>query len=68
MEKNKHVQFQCGKLSITTYVSLPANEYDVQGILHRQVSLAAVSHIYVFHKAKKSGKYLKIHLWLALKM
>ena len=67
-EANKHVGIQRGTLSITTSVSLPANEYDVQGILHRQVSLAAVNQIYVFHKAIKSGKYLKIHLWLAMKM
>ena len=65
-EANKHVGIQRGTLSITTSVSLHAN--DVQGILHRQVSLPAVNHIYVLHKAMKSGKYFKIHLWLALKM
>ena len=37
-----HVQLRCGSLSITTPVSLLANEFDVRRMLHVQVSLAAV--------------------------
>ena len=45
-------------------MSLQANEFDVQSTLHRQVSLAAVNHSYVFHEAmngckKKSKDSLK---------
>ena len=36
---------RCGSLSITTPVSLLANEFDVWSELHVQVSLAAVSQI-----------------------
>ena len=42
-----HVRFGCGSLSITTSVSLLANEFDVRSVLHWQVSLAAVNQIYV---------------------
>ena len=39
------------------------NEFDVQRVLHGQVSLAAVNHIYVFHEimngCKKSKDSLK---------
>ena len=44
-----------------TPVSLLANESDVQSILHRQVRLAAVNQIYVFHEAMNGCKNLKIH-------
>ena len=40
-----------------TPVALLANEFDVLSVLHRQVSLAAVNQMYVFHVAKN----LKIH-------
>ena len=46
-----HVRIRCGSLSITTPVSLLANEFDVRSELHGQVSLAAVNQIYVFHEA-----------------
>ena len=46
-----HVRLGCGSLSITTPVSLLANEFDVGSVLHEQVSLAAVNQIYVFHEA-----------------
>ena len=36
-------QTRCGSLSITAPVSLLANEFDVQSIVHEQVSLAAVN-------------------------
>ena len=38
-------------MSITTPVSLLANELDVRSVLHGQVSLAAVNHICVIHEA-----------------
>ena len=56
-----HMQIGCGSLSITTPVSLLANEFDVQSALHRQVSSAAVNQIYVFHEAMNGCKNLKIH-------
>ena len=50
----------CGSLSITTPVSLLANEFDVQSVLHGHVSLAAVNHImFFFHEAMNSCKILK---------
>ena len=55
------VQNRCGSLSITTPLSLLANEIDVQSILHGHVSLAAVNHIYVFREVMNSSKNLKIH-------
>ena len=57
-----HVRLRCGSLSITTPLSLLANEFDVQrSIMHRKVSLAAVNQIYVFHEAMNGCKNLKIH-------
>ena len=53
----------CGSLSITTPVSLLANEFDARSILHGQVSLAAFNQICVIHDAvngcKKSKDSLK---------
>ena len=49
------------ELSITTIVSLLANEFDVQSQLAWQVSLVAVNPIYVFHEVLDSCKNLKIH-------
>ena len=43
-----HLRLRCGSLSITTPVSLPADEFDVQSVLHRQVSLAAVNQFMSF--------------------
>ena len=65
-----HVRLRCGSLSISTpwSVSLLANEFDVPSVFHRQVSLAAVSQIYVFHEAMNSCKNLKIHYPLAFKL
>ena len=40
-----------GSLSITTTVSLLANEFNARSPLHGQVSLAAVNQICVIHKA-----------------
>ena len=58
-----HVGLRCGSLSITTPVSLLANEFNVRSVLHGQVSLAAVNQIYIFHEAmngcKKSKDSLK---------
>ena len=38
-----HMGLRCGSMSITTPVSLLANEFDVKSELHGQVSLAAVN-------------------------
>ena len=48
-------------LSITTPMSLLANEFDVRSVLRGQVSLAAVNQICVFHEAMNGCKNLKIH-------
>ena len=56
-----HVRLGCGLLSITTPVSLLANELDVQSVLHGQVSLKAVNQICVIHEAMKVAKNLKVH-------
>ena len=55
------VQIRCGLLSITTTVSLLDNDLNVQKVLHGQVNLAAVNHIYVFHEVMNGCKNLKIH-------
>ena len=54
-----HVPIRCDSLSITTPVSLLANEFDVGSILHGQVSLAAVNQIYVIHEAMNGCKKSK---------
>ena len=46
---------------VPTPVSLQAKEFDVQSVLHRQVSLAAANHIYIFHDVMNGCKNLKIH-------
>ena len=56
-----HVQLRCGSLSMTTPVSLLANEFDVRSVLQGQVSLAAVNQICVIHEAMNGCKNLKIH-------
>ena len=56
-----HMQLGCGSLSITPSVSLMANEFDVLSVLHEQVSLADVNHIYVFCEVMNGYKNLKIH-------
>ena len=45
-----HVRLRCGSLSITTQMSLLANEFGVRSVLHGQVSLAAVNQIHVIHE------------------
>ena len=54
-----HVQLGCGALSITTPVSLLANEFEVQSVLHGQVRLAAVNHTCVIHEAMNGCKKYK---------
>ena len=44
------------------------NEFDVESILHEQVSLAAVNQIYVIHEAMNCCINLKIHYRIASKM
>ena len=56
-----HTRLRCGSLSITTPVSLLANEFDVQNELHGKVSLEVVNQICVIHEAMKGCKNLKIH-------
>ena len=56
-----HMRLRCGPLSITITVSLLANEFDVRGLLHGQVSLAAANQIYIIHEAMNGCKILKIH-------
>ena len=46
----------CGSLSITTPVSLLANELNDRGVLHGQVSLIAVNQMYVIPEAMKGCK------------
>ena len=62
-----HMQVRCGSLSITTPVSLLANEFGVRSVLHGQVSLAAVNQVYVIHEAMNGCKNLKVHFKIALK-
>ena len=63
-----HVRLPCGSQSITTPVSLLANEFDVQSVLHEQVSLAAVNQICVIHETMNGCKNLRIHKRFASKM
>ena len=56
------------KQSNSQTVSLLANEFNVRGVLHGQVSLAAVNQIYVIHGAMNGCRNLKIYQRLALKM
>ena len=56
-----HVRLGCGSLSITTPVSLLANEFDVRSVLHRQGSLAAVNQICINYEDMNCCKNLKIY-------
>ena len=56
-----HVRLGCGSLSITTPLSLLANEFDVRSVLHGQVSLAAVNQICAIHEAMNGCKNRMIH-------
>ena len=51
-----HVPLRCGSLSITTPVSLLANEFDVRSVLHGQMSWVAVNQICVIHEAMNGCK------------
>ena len=55
-----HMRHGCGSLSITTPVSLLANEFGVPSVLHGQVSWAAVNQIRKNHEAMNGCKNLKI--------
>ena len=66
MEQTRSLFCMCD-LSITTPVSLLANEFNVRCELHTRVSLAAGNQIYVIHEAMNGCKNLKIHERLALK-
>ena len=54
-----HVRLRCGSLSITTPVPQMANEFDVRGVLHGQVSFAAVYQVCIFHEGMNGCKNLK---------
>ena len=55
--------------SIVEHASVPllANEFDVQSVLHRQVSLDLVN-LYVIHEVMSDCKNLKIYYRIASKM
>ena len=63
-----HVRLGCGSLSITTPVTLLANEFDVQSVLHGQVTLAAVNQVCVIHEAMNGCENLKIRQRITSKM
>ena len=63
-----HMQLGFGSMSITTPMLFPANGFDVQSVLHGQVSLGAVNQICVNHEAMNGCNNLKIHKRLASKM
>ena len=59
-----HVRLGCGSLSITTPVSILANEFDVRSVLHvGQLRSSPANHICVIHEVmngcKKSEDLLK---------
>ena len=56
-----HLRLRCGLLSITTPVLFLAHEFDVRGVLHGQVSYAAVNQFHVIHEAMNGCKNLKIN-------
>ena len=56
-----HVRLGCGSLTITTPMSLLANELDVRSEVHGQESLADVNHISVIYEAVNGCKNLKVH-------
>ena len=51
--------------SITTPVSLLANEFDDHSVSHGQVSVTAIKHILVTHEAMNGCKNLKVQLRIA---
>ena len=61
MEQTRRLFCMCGSLSITTLVSLLANEFDVRSFLHGQVSLAPVNQACVIHEVMNNCRYLKFH-------
>ena len=71
MEQTKGLFCACDSgmaRSITTPVSLLANEFNAQSVLHGQVRLVAVNQICVIHEAMNGCKNLKIHLRISAKM
>ena len=55
------VRLRSDSLSISTPVSLLANEFEVRSGLHGQLNLAAVNQMYVFHEATNGCKNITIH-------
>ena len=69
MEQTRDLFCTCDSgVSITTPVSLLANEFDVRSVLHVQMSLAVVNQICVIQEAINGCNNLKIHLRIASKM
>ena len=53
-----HVRLRCGSLSLTTPVSLLANEFDVRSVWRGQVSLVAANQTCAIHEAMNGCKNL----------
>ena len=60
IEQTKDLFCTCDS-GVARPVSIQANEFDVQSVLHGQMSLVAVNQIYVFHEAMNGCKNLKIY-------
>ena len=63
-----HLRLRCGSLSITTPVPHLANEFDIRGVLHEQVSIAAGNQNCVFHEAMNGCNNPNIYNKLASKV
>ena len=59
--KEPFYSWEIRKIIFQAPVSLLANEFDVQSLLHGKVSSAAVNQICVVHEAMNGCKNLKIH-------
>ena len=58
-----NVRLKWGSLSITTPLSHLTNEFDVQSVLHWQVSMTDVNQIYVIHEAMKGCKKKNLKIY-----
>ena len=68
MEQTRGLFCKCDSLSITTPVSLLANETYVRSVLHGQVGLVAVNQICIIHEAMNGCKKFKDSLKACFKM
>ena len=60
IEQTKDLNCTCDS-GVARPVSILANEFDVRGVLHGQMSLVAVNQIYVLNEAMNGCKNLKIY-------